>query len=70
MEVKKNQAEKFSSWWHPLKIVLSLRWRENHYEDIARQKMESFVVMLDEFYKIDNKISKNWNNFIAMMLPK
>jgi len=70
LEVKKNQAQKFSSWWHPLKIVLSLRWRENHYEDIAKQKMESFVSMLEEFYKLDNRISKNWNNFIAMMIPK
>ncbi len=70
LEVKKNQAQKFSSSGHPLKVVLTLRWRENNYEDIAKQKIETFVTMLEEFYKIDKKLSKSWNNFIVMMLPK
>lgn len=70
LEVKKNQAEKFAKDWHPLKIMLVLRWRENHYEDIATQKIETFVSMLEEFYKIDKKLIKAWSNFIVMMLPK
>lgn len=70
LEVKKNQASKFAAAWHPLKVVLALRWRENQYEDIAREKIESFIVMLDDFYKIDKKLVKNWSNFIVMMLPK
>lgn len=70
LEVKKNQASKFAQAWHPLKVVLALRWRENQYEDIAREKIESFIVMLDDFYKIDKKLVKNWSNFIVMMLPK
>lgn len=68
--VKKNQASKFAQAWHPLKVVLFLRWRENQYESIAREKIETFIVMLDDFYKIDKKLVKNWSNFIAMMLPK
>jgi len=70
LEVKKNQAEKFAASGHPLKVVLTLKWRENHYEAIARQKMEVFVTMLEEFYKIDKRLVKSWSNFIAMMLPK
>lgn len=70
LEVKKNQASKFAQAWHPLKVVLALRWRENQYENIAREKIESFVVMLDDFYKTDKKLVKNWSNFIVMMLPK
>ena len=70
LEVKKNQASKFAEAGHPLKVVLALRWRENQYEDIAREKIESFIVMLEDFYKIDKKLTKNWSNFIVMMLPK
>lgn len=70
LEVKKNQAEKFAKDGHPLKVMLVLRWRENHYEELATNKIETFVAMLDEFYKIDKKLVKAWSNFIVMMLPK
>lgn len=70
LEVKKNQAEKFAKDGHPLKVMLVLRGRENHYEDIATQKIETFVSMLEEFYKIDKKLVKAWSNFIVMLLPK
>lgn len=70
LEVKKNQAEKFAKDGHPLKVMLVLRGRENQYESIATQKIETFVSMLEDFYKIDKKLVKVWNNFIVMLLPK
>lgn len=70
LEVKKNQAKKFASNWHPLKVILTLRWRENHYEDIAKNKIEKFVSSLEDFYKIDKWLVRNWNNFIITLLPK
>lgn len=70
LEVKKNQAEKFAKDGHPLKIILVLRWRENHYESIATAKIETFVLMLEEFYKIDKKLTKAWSNYVVMLLPK
>ncbi|MGE4444233.1 MAG: translation initiation factor IF-3 [Candidatus Altimarinota bacterium] len=70
LEVKKNQAEKFAKDGHPLKAMLVLRGRENHYEDIAKQKMETFVAMLEDFYKIDKKLVRAGSNFIVMLLPK
>ncbi len=70
LEVKRNQAEKFAKAGHPLKVVLFLRGRENQYEDIAREKMESFILMLEEFYKIDKKLTKAGSNFFVMMSPK
>lgn len=70
LEVKKNQAEKFAKDGHPLKVMLVLRGRENHYESIAFQKVETFVAMLDGFYKIDKKLVKAGSNFIVMLLPK
>lgn len=68
--IKKNQAEKFAKAWHPLKVLLQLRWRENQYWDIALEKMKTFSSMIEEFYKIDKKEARNWNNFISMFQPK
>ncbi|MDD5770370.1 MAG: translation initiation factor IF-3 [Candidatus Gracilibacteria bacterium] len=70
LEFKKNQAEKFAKDGHPLKVMLVLRGRENHYEAIAAQKIETFVSMLESFYKIDKKLVRAGSNFIVMMLPK
>lgn len=70
LEIRKNQAEKFAKLWHPLKVVLTLRWRENQYENIAREKMESFILMLQDFYKVDKNLVKNGNNFVVMMQAK
>lgn len=70
LEVKRNQAEKFAKAGHPLKVLLSLRWRENQYEDIAREKIEGFTLTLEEFYKVDKKLTKAGSNFFVMMSPK
>jgi len=32
--------------------------------------MESFILMLEEFYKIDKKLTKAGSNFFVMMSPK
>jgi len=70
LEVRRNQAEKFAKDGHPLKVMLSLRGRENHYEGLARQKIESFVASLDPFYKIEKKLVKNGNSFFVSFIPK
>ncbi len=69
LEIKKKQAEKFSKGQHPLKISLMLRWRENHYIDLARDKITGFVKSLDEIYKLDWTIKQNRNTFLAMLKP-
>lgn len=70
LEVKKNQAEKFAKAAHPLKVLLTLRGRENQYEKIAEEKMNHFVSMLDDFYKIDKKLTKAGSNMIVMLSAK
>lgn len=70
LAIKRKQAEKFSVWWHALKISLMLRWRENHYADIASDKINAFVESLDEIYKLEWDVRKNWNTFIAMLKTK
>jgi translation initiation factor IF-3 len=70
LEIKRKQAEKFWKAMHPLKISLMLRWRENHYSDLAREKITGFVQSLDEIYKLEWEIKKNRNVFIAMLKLK
>ena len=67
LEVKRNQAKKFAENGHPLKVGLMLRWRENHYWELALEKMNHFVDMISEFYRIEKEVSKTNNNFVAML---
>jgi len=67
LEIRKKQAEKFWAAHHPLKVTLMLRWRENHYTELASEKINSFVESLSEIYKLEWTVRKNWNTFIAML---
>ncbi|PZM85031.1 translation initiation factor IF-3 [Candidatus Gracilibacteria bacterium] len=69
LEIRKNQAEKFAKGGHPLKITLMLRGRENQYENIAKEKMDSFITRIEEFYKLDGAVKKTGNTFTAMLKP-
>lgn len=67
LEIRKNQAVKFAAAGHPLKIILSLRGRENHYEGLAMDKVNEFVTSLGEVYKADGKVMKAGNNFSILL---
>ena len=67
LEIRKKQAEKFWASHHPLKVTLMLKWRENHYADLASEKIKTFVESLSEIYKLEWEVRKNWNTFIAML---
>ncbi len=69
LDVKRKQAEKFSADGHPLKVSLMLRWRENHYGDIAATKIADFVESLNEIYKADAPVRRSGNVFNVMMKP-
>lgn len=69
LEVRKNQVEDFAKKWHPLKISLVMRWRENQYETIAMEKMTKFLAMLEPIYKLDGRISRAWTSLNANMHP-
>lgn len=68
LEIRKNQAIKFAKEGHPLKIILSLRGRENRYEDIAIDKINEFVASLDDVYKSDGKVIKSGGNNFSILL--
>ncbi len=70
LEVKRKQADKFAEWGHALKINLMLRGRENHYGDLAMEKMESFVNSLEDIYKADGPVKRSGNTFNVILKPK
>ena len=71
LDIRKNQAVKFGEAGHPLKITLTLRGRENHYETLAATKIKEFINSLSEVYKTaEVKITKTGNNFSVLLYPK
>lgn len=70
LEIRRKQAEKFSAGWHALKVSLMLRGRENHYRDLALEKINSFVDSLEDIYKKDSEVKWTWNMFTCVLKPK
>ncbi len=69
LEVRKNQVEDFAKKWHPLKVSLVMKWRENQYEAIAMEKITKFISMIEPFYKLDGRISRAGTSLNANMHP-
>jgi translation initiation factor IF-3 len=70
LQTRVKQVMKFWELGHPLKVTLMLRWRENHYSDLAMEKMETFIKLIEEVYKLESPIKRNWNTFVAMLKVK
>lgn len=72
LDVRRKQAEKWAKEWNPMKIFLQLRGRENQYEDIALEKIEEFILSVEDFYKKDDrsKLQKQGNTFNIILHPK
>ncbi len=70
LDVKFRHVEKFAKIGHPLKVTLMLRWRENHYANLANEKMKSFIEKISELYTLEWTINKSWNTFSAMLKVK
>ena len=70
LEIRRKQAEKFGAAHQPLKVTLMLKWRENHYAELAMEKMKSFVESLDEIYRLEWPIKRGGNIFSAFLKTK
>jgi translation initiation factor IF-3 len=70
IDIRRNQSIKFAKDWHPLKVNLMLKWRENQYALQASEKVQEFVNSLEEYYKLDWRVTKAGNTFYAMLHPK
>jgi len=70
LQTRVNQVNKFANNGHPLKVTLTLRWRENHYWNLAHEKMETFIKLIEDIYKLEAPIKRNWTTFVAMLKVK
>jgi len=70
LEVKKKQVEKFAADGHPLKVSLMLRGRENHYGELAEEKINSFIQSIEEFYTPHAPVKRNGNTFNVLLKVK
>lgn len=70
LEVKKKQVEKFAADGHPLKVSLMLRGRENHYWELAQEKIESFVKSIEELYTPHAPVKRAGNTFNVLLKVK
>ncbi len=70
LEVKKKQAQKFAEEWNPLKVSLMLRGRENHYSDLAAEKIQSFIESIDEYYTPHAPVKRSGNIFHVLLKVK
>jgi len=70
LDVKKKQVQKFAEDGHPLKVSLMLRWRENHYGDLASEKIESFIESIAEFYTPHAPVKRAGNTFNVLLKVK
>lgn len=70
-DIRLNQVRKFVEDGHPIKVVLQLRGRENHFAELASGKVKEFIAFLQDIYKTDEApISKTGNTFSVLLYPK
>ena len=71
LDIRRKQAIKFAADGHPLKVMLTLRGRENHFVALAEAKMKEFIKSLEEHYKTqDVKPQKTGNSFSVLLYSK
>lgn len=70
LDVKRKQVEKFANDGHPLKVSLMLRWRENHYGELAAKKIDSFIEDIAEFYTPHAPVKRSGNTFNVLLKVK
>lgn len=59
LETKIKQAEKFLKAGHKVRIEMRLKGRERAHQDLARQKIESFLEMIPFEFKTEEEIKKS-----------
>ncbi len=70
LEIRRNQAIKFAAGGHALKVSLMLRGRENHYRELALEKINTFVDSLEDIYKKEGEVKWTGNIFTCILKPK
>lgn len=68
--IKLKQATKFLQQGHKIEVKLRLRGREKANKEWARQKLEEFVVLLADDYKIVSEIKLAGQGFVVQIDKK
>ncbi len=69
MELKARQAEKFLNQGHKVKIEIILRGREKAHPEVAKEKLEEFIKLLDIPTKIEQE-PKKYPRGLTMVISK
>jgi translation initiation factor IF-3 len=69
MEIRRKQAEKFAKEGHILRLELQLRWREMRFQDMARDKLQSFIESIASIYRADGPVKFLGRRFIIQLHP-
>lgn len=66
LEVRHRQAIKFAKANSPLKVTLMLKWREHRFSELAVEKMNEFISLINEIYIPEWGISRSGSTFSSM----
>lgn len=70
LEVRHKQAIKFAKANSPLKVTLMLKWREHRFSELAVEKMNEFISLIDEIYILEWRVSRSGSTFSSMLKVK
>ncbi len=70
LNFKLKQVDKFLSRGNKVKIEIILRGRENAFRENAKERLRAFVDKIENTYKIDQDIQKQFNGFNMVISPE
>lgn len=69
LSFKVKQVEKFLKKGSKVKVEILLRGRENAFKDQAKEALKNFIDKIENPYKIDQDIQKQFNGFNIVITP-
>jgi len=69
LEIKARQAEKFLKQGNKVRVVMKLRGRENALRDFAKTKVDKFLEILSQDYKVERELKKERGG-LSMIISK
>ncbi len=72
MEIRVKAAEKFLNEGDSVRIILPLRGRQKALQDVAKEKMEQFLKMVEEKVelKVEKEVSKEPKGLTITVIKK
>jgi len=67
--IKLKKARSFLEKQHKLKVTLRLHGRELSYQDLAKQKILTFIDQLKDIAKVEQELKKLGKNYFVLLAP-